>query len=209
MVNENPYADRIALLAMKKAMLDDKKKSIRDELRKRLEAEAKAEIEEAEREFAYDLKEAVLGGVPVTHIQRDVLRTTTWSAWTKWRDLAAMPSVRDLNAKAKQDAKNAARWFRWNADERELTLTKNLPQFGGYVFKRPWVFVVPYRQPGQRDRYYMNALTMEALADWKATEKPDTANDLIQTLDAAFIELIQAGEFDVEPFIPYPDEDDF
>lgn len=69
---------------------------VREKYRTLIQAEIAARKQEADLAFARRLKEVKeRSGIPVTLIQDEVLRTRSWNVWTKWRDLAELPSGRE------------------------------------------------------------------------------------------------------------------
>lgn len=75
---------------------------VRERFRPLIQKEIEARKKDADMAFALKLKEVKeRSGIPVTVIQSEVLRTKSWSAWTKWRDLAGILSDREIAAEAK------------------------------------------------------------------------------------------------------------
>lgn len=62
----------------------------RDETRafhERVAARTDAAMLPRERDFADRLRALVASGVPARYIQSEVLKTSNWETWVKWRDL--------------------------------------------------------------------------------------------------------------------------
>lgn len=68
--------------------LSDAKKRIDREAQARAKVEKGAVAERLERDFAIRVVKARATGLPLKRIQDEVLRTKSWSAWTRLRDLA-------------------------------------------------------------------------------------------------------------------------
>lgn len=68
------------------------KAEIREKYKKLEREEIARKVQEEEQAFANLIRDGVEKGIRVTQIQREVLRTNAWNSWTKWRDLAGLPS---------------------------------------------------------------------------------------------------------------------
>ena len=93
------------------------RKTISEQVKRKHAALAREEIEgrqlENDIQFARrlaDLKERY--GLKVTDIQKNVLRTTTWSRWKYWADLAGVVPEREIALVAHEEAKDALKPYR-------------------------------------------------------------------------------------------------
>lgn len=81
---------------------------VRAKYKAQIAREVAALKEDNDRKFAEHLKEVKeRTGIPLSVIQDEVLHTRTWSAWTKWRDLADIPPERVVVANARADRAKA------------------------------------------------------------------------------------------------------
>lgn len=112
-----------------RSRMQEAKKRIKAEVRRKYEAQIKRETAEAtqdaEIEFARTLARVNAAGVSQALLRREVLRTNVWDIWTYWRDLAGMEPDRVTvqNAKAMRDAANSP--FLWSDDFLTLTVKKD------------------------------------------------------------------------------------
>lgn len=99
-----------------RSRMQEAKKRIKAEVRRKYEAQIKRETaeatEDAEIEFARTLARVNAAGVSQALLRREVLRTNVWDIWTYWRDLAGMEPERVsvANAKAARERATAAVW---------------------------------------------------------------------------------------------------
>jgi hypothetical protein len=72
-----------------------RKQKIRTEVRREYEGRIKQDIENRstglDEDFARHIRRIYDSGVSQTIIRREVLRTTDWTKWRYWRDLAGLP----------------------------------------------------------------------------------------------------------------------
>lgn len=111
-----------------RSRMQEAKKRIKAEVRRKYEAAIKRETEEAtvdaEVEFARTLARVHAAGVPQNVLRREVLRTNVWHEWTKWRDLAEIEPERVSVQNAKAAKIEAERPYRWDLTNPERpTLT--------------------------------------------------------------------------------------
>lgn len=107
-----------------RARMQDAKKRIKSEVRRKYEARMAQEIAEAsqdaEIEFARTLARVHAAGVSQALLRREVLRTNVWSVWTYWRDLANIEPERISTAAAKAANTKNASGVSWVADDSEF-----------------------------------------------------------------------------------------
>ena len=117
-----------------RARMQDAKKRIKSEVRRKYEARMAQEIAEAsqdaEIEFARTLARVHAAGVSQALLRREVLRTNVWSVWTYWRDLANIEPERISTAAAKAASAKSKAGYRWeictdNPVGYALVLTRN------------------------------------------------------------------------------------
>lgn len=107
-----------------RSRMQEAKKRIKAEVRRKYEAQMNAEVaertQEVEIQFAKTLAKVHASGVSQALLRRDVLRTNVWSVWTYWRDLAEIEPERKVisNAKAERDKYKAA--YRWDDDQYDV-----------------------------------------------------------------------------------------
>lgn len=112
-----------------RSRMQEAKKRIKAEVRRKYEAQIKRETaeatEDAEIEFARTLARVNAAGVSQALLRREVLRTNVWDIWTYWRDLAGMEPERVsvANAKAARERATAAVWV--SEDGKTLTVRKD------------------------------------------------------------------------------------
>lgn len=112
-----------------RSRMQEAKKRIKAEVRRKYEAQIKRETAEAtqdaEIEFARTLARVNAAGVSQALLRREVLRTNVWDIWTYWRDLAGMEPDRVTvrSAKKKAELENSA--FIWSEDYQTLTVKRN------------------------------------------------------------------------------------
>lgn len=104
-----------------RSRMQEAKKRIKAEVRRKYEAQMNAEVaertQEVEIQFAKTLAKVHAEGVSQALLRRDVLRTNVWSVWTYWRDLADIEPERKVlsDAKAERDKYKAP--YRWDENE--------------------------------------------------------------------------------------------
>ena len=112
-----------------RSRMQEAKKRIKAEVRRKYEAQITRETleatQDAEIEFARTLARVNASGVSQALLRREVLRTNVWSIWTYWRDLAGMEPERVTVANAKRERLLAASPFRWSEDKSVLSVVKN------------------------------------------------------------------------------------
>lgn len=124
-----------------RSRMQEAKKRIKAEVRRKYEAQIKRETaeatEDAEIEFARVLARVNAAGVSQSLLRREVLRTNVWDIWTYWRDLAGMEPDRVTvsNAKKERERENAV--FLWSEDYSTLTVQKDVD---GVAFAAPMMY---------------------------------------------------------------------
>lgn len=112
-----------------RSRMQEAKKRIKAEVRRKYEAQIKRETAEAtqdaEIEFARTLARVNAVGVPQSILRREVLRTNVWDIWTYWRDLAGMEPERVTVANAKAAREKAEAAMALSEDGKILTVRKN------------------------------------------------------------------------------------
>lgn len=112
-----------------RSRMQEAKKRIKAEVRRKYEAQIKRETAEAtqdaEIEFARTLARVNAAGVSQALLRREVLRTNVWDIWTYWRDLAGMEPDRVTVNNAKKAAKLENATFLWADDYSTLTVQKD------------------------------------------------------------------------------------
>jgi len=112
-----------------RSRMQEAKKRIKAEVRRKYEAQIKRETaeatENAEIEFARTLARVNAAGVSQALLRREVLRTNVWDIWTYWRDLAGMEPDRVTVQNAKRTAELENATFLWSEDYAILTVKRN------------------------------------------------------------------------------------
>lgn len=112
-----------------RSRMQEAKKRIKAEVRRKYEAQIKRETAEAtqdaEIEFARTLARVNAAGVSQALLRREVLRTNVWDIWTYWRDLAGMDPDRVTVNNAKKAAQLENATFLWAEDYSTLTVQKD------------------------------------------------------------------------------------
>lgn len=116
-----------------RSRMQEAKKRIKAEVRRKYEAQITRETAEAtqdaEIEFARVLARVNASGVSQALLRREVLRTNVWGIWTYWRDLAGMQPervvLRDAKAERQHAEALAKSHFRWSDDYATVTVIKN------------------------------------------------------------------------------------
>lgn len=112
-----------------RSRMQEAKKRIKAEVRRKYEAQIKRETaeatEDAEIEFARTLARVNAAGVSQALLRREVLRTNVWDIWTYWRDLAGMEPDRVTVNNAKKVRELANSPFLWSDDLLTLTVRKD------------------------------------------------------------------------------------
>lgn len=100
-----------------RSRMQEAKKRIKAEVRRKYESAIALEIaersQEAEVEFARILARVHAAGVSQAILRRDVLRTNVWGVWTYWRDLAQITPERVSASTAREEARLANAVHRW------------------------------------------------------------------------------------------------
>lgn len=112
--------------------------------------------------FARHLKEVKeRSGLPLHVIQDDILHTRTWSAWTKWRDLAQIEPERVVQANHKDDVRRANAPATWDLAEGLFYIRKDK---SGADIKPPVAFRVDsIRRPAyDRTKWYADSVLPES-----------------------------------------------
>lgn len=157
-----------------RSRMQEAKKRIKAEVRRKYEAQIKRETaeatEDAEIEFARTLARVNAAGVSQALLRREVLRTNVWDIWTYWRDLAGMEPDRVTVQNAKRTAELENATFLWSDDYLTLTVKRNSR---GAVLNPPVI-------------YDLTTLRKTASGRWM----PDTADadyeHLVRTQDEAY-----------------------
>lgn len=157
-----------------RSRMQEAKKRIKAEVRRKYEAQIKRETaeatEDAEIEFARTLARVNAAGVSQALLRREVLRTNVWDIWTYWRDLAGMEPDRVTVQNAKRTAELENATFLWSDDYLTLTVKRNSR---GGVLNPPVI-------------YDLTTLRKTASGRWM----PDTADadyeHLVRTQDEAY-----------------------
>lgn len=115
-----------------RSIMQDKKKKIKGDIRRKYEAaiamETAEATQEAEYDFARTLARVHAAGVSQAILRRQVLRTNVWDVWTYWRDLAQIEPER-VTIRAAKEGKDKQkellkRGFEWNSEYSLLTVYK-------------------------------------------------------------------------------------
>lgn len=145
--------------------LQSARTAIRAEVKERHRALIAAEVAErigdAELAFAKHLASVKeRSGLPITVIQDEVLYTKTWSAWTKWRDLAGLTGERETARSAKTDTARA----HWNDDFSVLTVTRG--PHGEPLVDGRYVELSNFRRHGFSERLLGDFAGFESDGTW-------------------------------------------
>ena len=112
-----------------RSRMQEAKKRIKAEVRRKYEAQIKRETaeatEDAEIEFARVLARVNAAGVSQSLLRREVLRTNVWDIWTYWRDLAGMEPDRVTVSNAKKERELGRSPCVWSEDRLTLTVRKD------------------------------------------------------------------------------------
>lgn len=141
-----------------RSRMQEAKKRIKAEIRRKYEAQIKRETaeatEDAEIEFARTLARVNAAGVSQSLLRREVLRTNVWDIWTYWRDLAGMEPDRVTvnNTKKKAELENSA--FIWSDDYQTLTVKRNTK---GETLSPPVVYTMSTKWKSRSGRWEAEA----------------------------------------------------